>query len=233
MPGVAPAGVNPTGVGGGPLEYKVEIDDASAASVGTAPDLTYIIPSMVATVSNLGHLLTIRPRSPGSLTFTVTATDKGLACMQETPPLLRLLRWKQKLLQFLQRLLLRLWRLTAIRRRAPAIAVTVMLWDIPVLWLKDDRSDEHKSCRRKGSGFPESSIPLCRIRIAFLHGDGRIQDDAGSDDNAITAPELDADGDAKTVDLEDVDAEKTGEPGCVQGCHGRGPDVYSIYVQSG
>ena len=51
MAGVAP-NPNPTGVGGGDLDnYKIEISDATAAKVGTAPDVTYIVPSMVATVS--------------------------------------------------------------------------------------------------------------------------------------------------------------------------------------
>ena len=79
MPGVSPT-PNPTGVGGGDLEHKIEISDASAAKVGTAPDVTYIVPTMVATVSGMGTKLNIRPRAPGAITFTVTATDKGRVC---------------------------------------------------------------------------------------------------------------------------------------------------------
>ena len=65
LAGKAPAPENPTGVGAGPLEFKVEISDVSAAKVGVAPNVTYIVPSMVATVSNNGLKLNIRPRAPG------------------------------------------------------------------------------------------------------------------------------------------------------------------------
>ena len=81
MAGAAPD-PNPTGVGGGDLEYKIETSDATAAKVGMAPDVTYIVPTMVATVSGMGTKLNIRPRAPGVLTFKVTATDKGNVCME-------------------------------------------------------------------------------------------------------------------------------------------------------
>ena len=52
----------------------------SAAKVGVAPNVTYIVPAMVATVSGMGTKLNIRPRAPGVLTFIATATDKGEMC---------------------------------------------------------------------------------------------------------------------------------------------------------
>ena len=94
MAGVSPS-PNPTGVGGGDpndngsLEHKIEISDASAAKVGTAPDVTYIVPTMVATVSGMGTNVNIRPRAAGALTFTVTATDKGEMCHQGEATTLR------------------------------------------------------------------------------------------------------------------------------------------------
>ena len=78
--GKAPAPENPTGVGGTLDAYKIETSDVSAAKVGVAPDVTYIVPAMVATVSGMGTKLDIRPRAPGVITFIATATDKGEMC---------------------------------------------------------------------------------------------------------------------------------------------------------
>ena len=74
------------------LTYAVKISDASAAKVGSDTYFTWVTSYMTARVvlrdtdaNVVGHeggaLLTIRPRTPGSATFTVTATDMGLRCL--------------------------------------------------------------------------------------------------------------------------------------------------------
>ncbi len=77
------------------LEYDVTISDASASRVpamgGTT--WTWVSTSMTATVTitdatttDVGHdegaSLVIDPRAPGTATFTVTATDKGVPCRE-------------------------------------------------------------------------------------------------------------------------------------------------------
>ena len=125
MAGAAPD-PNPTGVGGGDLEYKIETSDASAAKVGTAPDVTYIVPSMVATVSGAGTKLNIRPRAPGVITFKVTATDKGEMCRLRDTSTEPILWRKRQLMQFFKRLLIGAWRLTALRMIPPGSRAGVM-----------------------------------------------------------------------------------------------------------
>ena len=121
MPGAVPTGNNPTGVGGTLDEYKIEISDASAAKVGTAPNVTYIVPSMVATVSGDGKMLNIRPRAPGVITFTATATDKGVMCRLEDTSTDPDTPAERQLMQFNKRLLFGARRLTAIRTRAVTV----------------------------------------------------------------------------------------------------------------
>ncbi len=73
------------------LTYAVSISDKNAAKVGSEVYFTWVTSYMTARVvlrdtdaDAVGHeggaLLTIRPRAPGSATFTVTATDKGEFC---------------------------------------------------------------------------------------------------------------------------------------------------------
>ena len=75
------------------LTYAVSISDKNAAKVGSDTYYTWVTSYMTARVvlrdsdaSAVGHeggaLLTIRPRAPGSATFTVTATDKGVRCLR-------------------------------------------------------------------------------------------------------------------------------------------------------
>ena len=63
------------------LEYSVTINDAAAAKVGSDTEFTWVTSYMTAAVvQGAAAAVEIRPRAPGSATFTVTATDKGLMC---------------------------------------------------------------------------------------------------------------------------------------------------------
>ena len=72
------------------LTYQISIDDNSATRVGTDNEFTYVTSYMTAKVAitdvtggGVGHsgaTITVRPRTPGSTTFTVTATDRGRRC---------------------------------------------------------------------------------------------------------------------------------------------------------
>ena len=64
------------------LTYAVAIDDKSATKVGAADAFTWVSVSMTAKVEigSGSATLAVRPRSAGSATFTVTATDKGQLC---------------------------------------------------------------------------------------------------------------------------------------------------------
>ncbi|MXW64437.1 MAG: T9SS type A sorting domain-containing protein [Bacteroidetes bacterium SB0668_bin_1] len=72
------------------LTYAVSIDDSDAAMVGTDNEFSWVTSYMTAKVvltdvtgGGVGHsgaTVTIRPRAPGSTTFTVTATDRGRRC---------------------------------------------------------------------------------------------------------------------------------------------------------
>ena len=70
------------------LTYSVTINDAGAAKVGSDTEFTWVTSYMTAEVTitedatnNVGHTaasVEIRPRAPGAVTFTVTATDMGV-----------------------------------------------------------------------------------------------------------------------------------------------------------
>ena len=64
------------------LTYDIAINDKGAAKVGTDDAFTWVTSYMTAKVAKGDDAATveIRPRSTGSATFTVTATDKGVRC---------------------------------------------------------------------------------------------------------------------------------------------------------
>ncbi len=208
MAGAAPA-PNPTGVGGGMLEYKIETSDASAASVGTAPDVTYIVPSMVATVSGMGTKLNIRPRAPGVITFKVTATDKGEMCRLEdtstdpnTPA--------ETAVEAVQQ--------TSTIRGVAAYCFTdesdgstfgVMGYTGTAA--DDERDEDEKAADKKEVAsrkaqfrFAQSTSHSVMVTV--------VTKTSPMADVAIGGREVVADGNAITVDLEDLNGDKTGEP---------------------
>ena len=80
------------------LTFSVTINDASAAKVGEGNEFTWVASYMTAEVTiaentlanrpgHSGASVEIRPRAPGSATFTVTATDMGVACRAAHMPL--------------------------------------------------------------------------------------------------------------------------------------------------
>ena len=218
LPGVAPT-PNPTGVGGTLDAYKVEISDASAASVGMAPDLTYIIPSMVATVSKLGHLLTIRPRSPGSLTFTVTATDKGSVCHEgdaNTDPAI------------VEEVMVRALPATTTTAAVAAYCFTdeAMGSATDVMGYTGTVADDVREAEVKAADKKEVDSQEAQFRFAQSASHSFtvtvVSRTTPEVFNAITAPVLDADGEAKTVDLADVDAKKTGVQAAFKDATGEG-----------
>ena len=207
MMGAVPAGDNPTGVGGGPLEHKIETSDASAASVGMAPDVTYIVPSMVATVSGAGTKLNIRPRAPGVITFKVTATDKGQMCHQGEGDTMREIA-VPAVLQ------------TSTNRGAAAYCYTEEsgssgenhMGYVPNTPGEDDpRTDDQKAADAKEVAsqkaqfrFAQSTSHSVTVTV--------VTKTSPMADVAIGAREVVADGDAITVDLEDLNGDKDGEP---------------------
>ena len=211
MEGAAPTGDNPTGVGGGPLEHKIETSDLSAAKVGVAPDVTYIVPSMVATVSGMGTKLNIRPRAPGVITFKVTATDKGQMCRlndDSTDPDTVAETAVPAVLQ------------TSTNRGAAAYCYTEEsgssdgnhMGYVPLTPGEDDG----RSAARKAADAKEVASQKAQFRFAQSRSHSVmvtvVTKTSPMADEAIGAREVVADGDAITVDLEDLNGDKDGEP---------------------
>ncbi len=211
MAGAVPTGDNPTGVGGTLDEHKIEISDASAAKVGTAPDVTYIVPTMVATVSGMGTKLNIRPRAAGAITFTATATDKGNMCRlrdTSTNPDTEPERAVDAVLQ------------TSTIRGAAAYCYTEegndsndpnVMGYVPVTGVDDPRDAATKAADAK-------EVASVKAQFRFAQSTSHsvtvtvVTKTSPMADEAIGGREVVADGDAITVDLEDLNGDKTGEP---------------------
>ena len=202
-----------TGAGGGPLEYKIETSDAAAAKVGMAPDVTYIVPSMVASVSGGGLMLNIRPRAPGVITFTATATDKGVRCRLEdistdpdTPA-------ETPIPEITE---------TSTRTGVAAYCFTdnllagstsgVMGYIIPVtLGTPDLRSPVEKAADVKEVASRKAQFRFAQsVSHPFMVT--VVSKTSPMKDVAIGGQEVVADGDAITVDLEDLNGVMAGEP---------------------
>ena len=204
MMGAAPD-PNPTGVGGGPLEYKIETSDAAAASVGMAPDVTYIVPSMVATVSGAGTKLNIRPRAPGVITFKVTATDKGEMCMLVDGD-------------------------TVAETAVDAVQQTSTIRGVAAYCFTDDSdgsefgvmgytgtaADDTREVAEKAADAKEVASRKAQFRFAQSRSHSVmvtvVTKTSPMADVAIGARKVVADGDAITVDLEDLNGVMAGEP---------------------
>ena len=187
-----------------------------------APDLTFIVPSMVATVSNLGHKLTIRPRSRGSLTFKVTGTDKGSVCHEgdtnTTPAIVR----EEIVAAVVATTTTAAVAAYCYTEEGGTSSASDVMGYVPASpGAMDDRTDEVKAAdakevaSQKGqSRFAESASHSFTVTVV-----SRTTPEVF---NAITAPVLDADGAAKTVDLADVDAKKTGVQAAFKDATGEG-----------
>ena len=69
------------------LAFEISVSDASAQKVGTGDEFTWVASYMVATVmQGATASVSVRPRAPGSVTFTVRATDKGVECRADHAP---------------------------------------------------------------------------------------------------------------------------------------------------
>ena len=209
MMGAVPAGDNPTGVGGGPLEHKIETSDASAASVGMAPDVTYIVPSMVATVSGAGTKLNIRPRAPGVITFKVTATDKGQMCRlrdDSTDPDTPREEAVDAVLQ------------TSTNRGVAAYCYTEESGssDPQAMGYTGTAAADERNPAQKAADVKEVASQKAQFRFAQSRSHSVtvtvVTKTSPMAAVAIGGREVVADGDAITVDLEDLNGDKDGEP---------------------
>ena len=208
MAGAAPE-PNPTGVGGGMLEFKVETSDLSAAKVGTAPNVTYIVPSMVATVSGMGTKLNIRPRAPGVITFTATATDKGEMCK-----LLDGANPEERDVEAVTE--------TSTRTGVAAYCYTeegsIDSHDDSVMGYVPDDPDEvdNRTPEQKAGDAKEVASRKAQFRFAQSRSHSVtvtvVTKTSPMAEEAIGGREVVADGDAITVDLEDLNGDKPGEP---------------------
>ena len=205
MAGAAPT-PNPTGVGGTLDEHKIGISDASAAKVGTAPDVTYIVPSMVATVSGAGTKLNIRPRAPGVITFTATATDKGEMCRlvdTSTSPTTPAETDVEAVLQ------------TSTNRGVAAFCYTEESGSTRGNEYDGDNTTETDADRIAANKLEKAS-KKAQFRFAQSRSHSVmvtvVTKTSPMADEAIGARKVVADGEAITVDLEDLNGDKTGEP---------------------
>ncbi len=208
MAGAAPD-PNPTGVGGGDLEYKIETSDATAAKVGMAPDVTYIVPTMVATVSGMGTKLNIRPRTPGVLTFKVTATDKGEMCRAEDTSTDPNTPAETEVDAVLQTSTIRGVAAYCYTEESGSSDTQAMGYT-PIADQDDVRSAEEKAAdakevasRKAQFRFAQSTSHSVMVTV--------VTKTSPMADEAIGAREVVGDGDAITVDMEDVDAKKDGK----------------------
>ncbi len=206
MAGAAPD-PNPTGVGGGDLEYKIETSDVTAAKVGMAPDVTYIVPTMVATVSGMGTKLNIRPRAPGVLTFKVTATDKGEVCHQGDNTATPEIPMETAVAAVQQTSTIRGVAAYCYTEESGSSDQNAMGYTGTGV---DGRNDAEKAAdakevasRKAQFRFAQSTSHSVMVTV--------VTKTSPMADEAIGAREVVGDGDAITVDLEDVDAKKDGK----------------------
>ena len=172
------------------LTYEVTIDDKNAPKVGSDTEFTYVTPSMTAKVNlaTAGEAnLSIRPRVAGAVKFTVTATDKGVQCRtdyvlarkgdHDNDPA------------------------TPDAYGANGTGAIVIDADNPATKCLEDGSDPQVTTDL----FPDSKSVKDEFTVTVVTKTTPLTD------NAIPALSgknaLDADGDAKTVDLADVDTE--------------------------
>ena len=216
MAGAAPE-PNPTGVGGGDpnangaLEYKVETSDLSAAKVGTAPNVTYIVPAMVATVSGEGTKLNIRPRAPGVITFTATATDKGNMCRLEdtsTSPTTRAENAVEAVTETSTRTGVAAYCFTD---NIIAGSQSGVMGYVPIPDTPDERDAATKLADAKEVASQKAQFRFAQSRSHSVTVTV-VTKTSPMAVVAIGGREVVADGDAITVDLEDLNGDKPGEP---------------------
>ena len=172
------------------LTYAVDIDDKNAPKVGSDTEFTYVTPSMTAKVNlaTAGEAtLSIRPRVAGAVKFTVTATDKGVQCRTAFS-------------------LARLGDHDSDAATPDKYITTGIDADNPATKCLDDTTPATGTDAQKTTDlFPDSKSVKDEFTVTVVTKTTPMAD------NAIPAlagkNALDADGDAKTVDLADVDAE--------------------------
>jgi hypothetical protein len=185
------------------LTYAVKISDGSAAKVGSDTYYTWVTSYMTARVvlrdteaNIVGHeggaLLTIRPRTQGSATFTVTATDMGLRCLATeeyvaatTAPV------------------------AAAFCYTDATGSTTNDYD-GVAPDPDGRSAVQKAADAKEKASKKSTYHQAKS-VSDVFTVTVVTKTSPIKDKAIGAREVVADGDAITFDLEDVDAKTDGK----------------------
>ena len=166
---------------------------------------------MVATVSGMGTKLNIRPRAPGVLTFKATATDKGEMCRLEdtsTDPDTPAERPVDAVLQ------------TSTNPGVAAYCYTEegngsndpnAMGYVPVMGVDDQRSDEVKAADAKEVASRKAQFRFAQSRSHSVMVTV-VTKTSPMKDVAIGAREVVGDGDAITVDLEDLNGDKAGEP---------------------
>ena len=172
-----------TGCAARELIYELSISgDATQVPDEPAPgvDFTWVTPYMLAKYAATTNVLSILPRSPGSTTITVKATDKGLLC-----------------------------RATHIYREAEVDNTSTTAVD----------ETEAARCEDNGSNEDADNMSVV-LKDTGLYPDAKSIPDAFDVtivtettplvDNDIPDQELDADGVAKTVDMDDVDTAMAG-----------------------
>ena len=182
------------------LSYEVDIDDNSAAKVGTDDAFTWVTTYMTAKVATGDDAASveIRPRAPGSATFTVTATDKGVRCRESFFParLVDMIHDGDTVMRYS----------SLIDENIPAERATKCL----------------NSATGPNTPDPDDGAKLIAQVITDLYPDAKSVKDAITvtivsktspmADEAIGDREVVADKDAIMVDLEDMNGDKDDEP---------------------
>ena len=186
------------------LEFAVEISDDAAQKVGTGDSFTLVTSYMVATVTQGATAsVSLRPRAVGSVMFTVTATDKGLRCKDT--------------FEFVAK--------NATSRRQPGGG------DAPeVDRCIENSTSESVAADADSTGlYPDSKSIKDDFTLSIISRTTPL-----ATEEAITAPEgLVADGDAKTLDLEDLNGDKAKEPAAFEDGADEGLTYTMSTVQSG
>ena len=182
------------------LSYEVDIDDNSAAKVGPDDAFTWVTTYMTAKVATGDDAASveIRPRAPGSATFTVTATDKGVRCRESFFParLVDMIHDGDTVMRYS----------SLIDENIPAERATKCL----------------NSATGPNTPDPDDGAKLIAQVITDLYPDAKSVKDAITvtivsktspmADEAIGDREVVADKDAIMVDLEDMNGDKDDEP---------------------
>ncbi|MXW64436.1 MAG: T9SS type A sorting domain-containing protein [Bacteroidetes bacterium SB0662_bin_6] len=181
----------------GALSYSVSISDKDAAAVpektgDEGVSGTWVTPYMTAEFDAATNMLEVNPRNPGSATFEVTGTDKGLVC--KTGYTLTLANDGG----FTPDVTVdRCKRAESGTQGEPGFVAADSTGTFP-----DAKSVKHKftvTIVTKTSPMPDAAIP---DRLA----------DPTTDDKDPTNDALVADGDAVTFDLEDLNGAKDNAP---------------------